>query len=103
MAEKKSPYRIEHLPAAKEAVIRLADRAIAAGIYEDFIRALDMAFEQLQTRPIEWGDAEWSTRKPGGRVFHGISEPLIVKYVVFEAERYVCILNIKPLSRSPLA
>jgi len=103
MSEKKPGYKVDFLPAVKESMFHLAARAAAIGIHEEYVRATRSIIEQLQTRPIEWGDPEWSTRKPGGRVYHGISEPLIVQYVVFEAERYVCIRSINPLPHSPLA
>ena len=104
MAEKNPGYKVDFLPAVKEAMLDLAARAAATGIREDYVQAWRSIIDQLRTRPLEWGDPDWGTRKPGGIVYHGLLRPLLhVQYVVFEAERYVCILNINPLSHSPLA
>jgi len=58
--------------------------------------------ERLETKPLDWGDPEYRTRKKDGQVCHGILYPLIVHYVVFKAERAVVILNIEPLPGSAL-
>src|SRR2546422_510958 len=98
----KPTYKVEHIGPVKEQIRTLAARATAAGTGREYLEAIRRIFAELGTRPIEWGDPEWPTRKEGGLVYHGIAKPLIVKYVVYEAERYVCILNIKALPHSPL-
>ncbi len=99
----KPGYKLEQLGLVKEQIRTLSARATAAGVYPELAPAVQIVYDELRTRPLEWGDPEWSTRRPGGMVYHGIARPLIVQYVVFEAERYVCIMNITPLPHSPLA
>jgi hypothetical protein len=65
--------------------------------------ALKAVFVQLRTRPLDWGDPEYRTRKKGGRVYHGIEAPLVVRYAVFEPDKLVWLLSVRLLPKSPLA
>jgi hypothetical protein len=98
----KPDYKVELIGPAKEQTHTLADRAAAVGIVQEYLQAWNAILTELRTRPREWGDPEWSTRKPGGMVYHGTVDPLFVRYVVYEQERYVCILKVMPMSHSRL-
>ena len=80
----------------------MAAKASASGIKRQFFDALDFIIEQLKNRPDGWGDPEWHTRQPGGVVYHGFHPLLVARYVVFEAERLVILLNLKAMPRSVL-
>jgi hypothetical protein len=57
---------------------------------------------RLESEPQVWGDPERRLNHPGGKVYHALAPPLFVLYAVYEQERLVCILDIKPLPSSPL-
>lgn len=95
-------YRVARTSPVNEQIRALAKKAVSAGIDQEFFRAMREVVEQLQTRPLEWGDPERRTRKKGGWVCHGVRPPVIVYYVVYEPERAVCILRVRPLPGSPL-
>jgi hypothetical protein len=59
--------------------------------------------DHLENRPLEWGDPEYHTKQPGGLVCHGIIDPLFVRFVVYEAQKVVVIINLTPLATSPLS
>lgn len=103
MPRRESDYRVDQLNKVKEQVRALAKKAKSLGILDAIRQTLETIIEQLRTRPLEWGDPERRTRKKGGYVYHGLLPPLFVRYVVFEPERAVCILQIRALPRSPLA
>jgi len=95
MSPSEPPFDIEETSLAKQQLRVLAKNALAGGKLQILASAFTHAVQQLRTRPLEWGDPEYRTRKQGGWVCHGISRPLVISYVVFEAERYVCILSVK--------
>ncbi len=96
-------YRLDRLRKVDEQLQALALKADSLGMHEAFFQALKTVIEHLRTRPLDWGDPERKTRKQGGIVCHGILDPLFVKYVVYETERAVCILQINALPRTPFA
>lgn len=98
----KPGYKVELVGPVKEQSRILAARATAAGIGREYLQAWYAILKELRTRPLEWGDPEWNTRKKGGTVCRGTMWPLVVQFVVYEPERYVCILKIRPMPRSPL-
>jgi hypothetical protein len=102
MAKEGPVYKVDRLRGVDQQIKALAAQAAAAGVSREYAQALRAVIDQLRTRPLDWGDPEWSTRKEGGTVCHGIMAPLIVRYVVFEPERYVCILKITPMPPSRL-
>jgi hypothetical protein len=53
----------------------------------------------LQTEPTTWGDPEYNLHQPGACVYHGIREPVIVKYAVFERDKVVLVMSISVLAR----
>jgi hypothetical protein len=97
-----SSYQLDHTSEFKKQARELGKKAAARGISEAYVRALKRIVAQLSTRPLDWGDPERKTKKQGGWVYHGAEPPLIVYYAVYEHEKAVCLLKIKPLPSSPL-
>ncbi len=98
-----SRYRVEPTGPAKEQMRELIAKPPAGSELQQVVDALKAIVSQLETRPQDWGDPEYQTRKEGGMVCHGIQPPLFVRYVVFEAEKVVCLLQVKALPGSSLA
>jgi hypothetical protein len=92
-----SPYQIDRLPQVDEHLRALGERAARLGILDEYLNALKHAIHRLQAVPLTWGDPAYHTRREGGVVCHAIAPPLVFHYVVFEPERVVCILKVKPL------
>jgi hypothetical protein len=95
-------YRMSRVPRVVQQIEDLANRATERGIRQAFFTALEVALSHLETRPLDWGDPEWRTVAPGGCVCHGCEPPLLVRYVVFEIQREVCLLDVKAISGSSL-
>jgi hypothetical protein len=96
------PFRVDRFPRVNEQIRQLAAKAAAIGKQVELIDALKSVVEQLTTRAVEWGDPMYRTRKSGGRVYQAIRAPVLVRYVVFEAEREVMIMSVTPLPGSYL-
>lgn len=52
----------------------------------------------LRRDPLQWGDPEYGTKKEGGSVCHGVMHPFLVRYVVYELEKAVCILSVESVA-----
>ena len=98
-----STYEVSHVSAVVEQIRELTKKARQAGIQSEFVGAIEAIMEELKMRPLKWGDPEYHPKKPGSCVCHGIRDPLFVQYAVYEPERKVLLLKIKPLPSSPLA
>jgi hypothetical protein len=81
--ENASDYTVDRVPQVDEQIRALVRKSAAAGEVEHVFAALDMMLLQLKTKPLEWGDPEFRTHKPGGLVFHGICPPLLARYAVY--------------------
>src|SRR5438445_10159125 len=92
-----SPYQIDRLPQVDEHLRTLGKRAARLGILGEYLTALRHAIDRLQAAPLTWGNPAYHTHREGGMVCHAIAPPLVFHYVVFEPERVVCILKVKPL------
>lgn len=97
-----SPYQVGKTARVSAQVRELSRRAADAGITAPFVAGLKRMTARLQSDPLGWGDPEFRTKHKGGVKCHAVCSPLVVFYVVFESERQVCILDVKPLSGSPL-
>jgi hypothetical protein len=95
-------YHVDRVPYVDDQIYALAGKAATEPAKQQLTAALKTALQQLERRPLEWGDPERKTRKKGGVVCHGICAPILVRYVVFEAEHAVIILGINPLPGSGL-
>ena len=96
------PFAIGQLPIVLSQVRTLAQKAMATGALRELRTAVVAMIEELRTRPLQWDDPESHPRKQGSLVCHGIVSPLFVRYVVYEPERVVIVLEIRPLPGSGL-
>lgn len=95
-------YIVDRLPEVTEQIRRLVARAKQIGMATQILDTLEAIVSKLESTPLEWGDPEYTTKKSGGLVLHGLLFPLVVKYVVFQEHRVVCILGIRVFPRHPL-
>ena len=105
MVESSEPpgkYIVDRLPAVTVQIRQFIERAIKLGTGEQVLDVIQHIVQNLETRPLEWGDPEYATKHGGGLVLHGIQFPFIVRYVTFQRERVVCILKLKVFPRHPL-
>jgi hypothetical protein len=100
--KEESDFHVDRLKKVDEEMTSLAEKAASLGIRKELVQSLKTVVEQLRTRPLDWGDPVRRTRKKGGLVCRGVLPLLVTHYVVFEAERAVCILSIRPFPGSPL-
>ena len=96
-------YRVDPTGPANQQIRDLIAKAAAGSGRQYVADALEAVFSQLKTRPADWGDPLWRTRKEGGMVYHAIQAFLFVRYVVFEPEKVVWLLDVRALSNPPLA
>ena len=90
-------YTIGRFAGIDARIQELADQAKKLGIGKPYKDAWRQILSNLQTRPMEWGDPEYNTKKPGGVVCHGIIEPVLVRFSVFESEQMVLIFDVQLL------
>jgi hypothetical protein len=92
-------YRVARLPRVAQQIRALAKAAAPLGIKEKLIAALEYLDEQLHSSPLVLGNPIHSTKKEGGVVCVGVIEPIAVRFAVFETEKVVFLLDVKPLTR----
>ena len=101
MAEEYTPrYELDRASEVDRQVRDLAARAVALGMREQFFAALKTVIRRLEQDPADWGDPERLTRRPGGMVYHANSPPLLVRYIVYQPERVVCLLSVRAMPGS---
>jgi mRNA-degrading endonuclease RelE of RelBE toxin-antitoxin system len=96
-------YKVDRTPAVNHQLRDLADRAKAQRIHQAYLDALREMLSELQTRPLEWGDPQYKTKHAGGIVCHATPWPILVRYAVYQNEKIVMIIQIRPRADSPLA
>lgn len=96
-------YTVTKLSPVAAQVRVLMARAAELGIHQRVADAMQRINDHLVNHPLEWGDPEFRLVHEGGIVCHAIEDPFAVRFAVYETEKVVCLLNIVPLSRSPLA
>ena|SRR5438128_7780621 len=92
-------FRLTTMPRADQEVRDLLRRAASLGITKELIDALKAVTSHLRMKPTEIGDPARRTRKQGGMVYSLVVEPVFIQYAVFEREKTVFLLDVKPLSR----
>jgi hypothetical protein len=90
-------YKVAKFPAVDQQIIALVEQAAAAGIRQIVVASLEEMVLHLQTHPLHWGDPEYHTNAPGGVVCRAVLDPIIVRYMVFEAQYTVFICDIRPM------
>lgn len=97
------PYRLEETPKFMQQLRELSKKAQKRGLARQLADALQELVDRLQTAPAQWGDPEWPPKKEGSCVYHRVVGSLWVKYVVFENEKLVGLLDVRAMPRSSLA
>jgi hypothetical protein len=98
-----SLYTVDRLAKVADQIRQLGQRAAALGITAELVGALRAIVHKLETKPHTWGEPRHHTQLVGGLVREAIQAPLRVHYVVYEVQRAVLILNLRPLPSHPLA
>jgi hypothetical protein len=91
------PYRVSQLVEATRQLRSILACAKARGMLDTTADAITTAIRHLKTDPSNWGDPLHRTKKVGGMVRRGFISPVIVHFAVYEAERSVLVLSVKPL------
>jgi hypothetical protein len=99
-AKEEAPYKIEYMGPVKAQIRDLVLKASALNKQQEVLDALRIIVHQLRTRPLEWGEPKHRTRHPGGLVCLGIRRPLRVRFVTYDAEKVVCLLEVRALAES---
>jgi hypothetical protein len=92
-------YRVARMPHVAKQMRDLAKKAALLGIKAELIAALESLDEQLRSSPLALGNPVHRTKKRGGVVCVGVIEPISVRFAVFESEKAVFLLDVKPLTR----
>lgn len=95
-------YKLRHLPAAAQQINDLAKIAAGRGLKTLLLASLTEVVGRLQSEPSSWGDPQYNLHKPGACMYSGILDPVIVNYVVFEHEKIVLVVKVRPLPNSGL-
>jgi hypothetical protein len=90
-------FKVAQYPGVAEQIQALAEEATLAGIKQIYLDALRQMVRHLESNPLGWGDPEYRTNLEGGVVCHAIIDPLIVRFVVFEAQNVVFVREIRRL------
>jgi hypothetical protein len=89
-----STYTVSWVPKALTQAKDLLLRAKSIGIFDEVAQALLAAELKLTTMPLEWGDALYRAKLPGGLVCRGHQPPIYLHYVVYEAQRVVIVHDV---------
>jgi hypothetical protein len=77
-------------------------RAVELGLAEEFAKTVRTVKENLQSRPLTWGDPLYHLRSLRLLIFRAIQDMLLISYGVHEEKRIVFIRQFKLVSGSPL-
>src|SRR5882724_683248 len=95
-------FKVGHLDKALKRLHELEQRAKTLGIAKQLAITLEQIADRLERAPLEWGEPQYHTILPGGVVRHAVWEGLSVRFVAYEQQRVVLILDIVPLASHPL-
>jgi len=98
-----SGYFVDRVGKVVDQIRVLVQRRIVSGQQTALASAWTSVLGHLRRDPAGWGDPLYRTQLEGGMICRGIVPPLIVRYVVYEPERIVWILDVQPLPGHPLA
>jgi hypothetical protein len=91
------PYKVGRFAGVPKQMRALADYAALAGIRQAYLDALKRMLAHLEQDPLAWGDPLYRIKHKSGVVCHVCMEPIAVRYVVFEEEQSVLIIDIRPV------
>jgi hypothetical protein len=94
------PYRVGRNRIVNEQIKVLAAAAKKLGVGQLYRDALLAIVKELTDRPLEFGDPDYRMVTKDGIYCHGVHQPLLVRYVVFETEQTVQIIEVKPFPGS---
>jgi hypothetical protein len=97
------PFMVGRNANVNDQIKALADAAAGLGLSQTFRDAVLKIVDALTNRPLEFGDPEYRTKFVDGVICHGVYQPLLVRYAVFETAQIVQILEIKAFPGSALA
>jgi hypothetical protein len=97
------PFRLSIIPACRERIQSLANRAMAAGLGPLFARTLTEMRRQLESRPREWGDPNYRFHGLGAISYLRVEGWFRVVYAVDESQPVVFLREVEPLPGNPLA
>ena len=92
-------FKLFVMPRANQQTRDLLQKAFSLGFRDELITTLKTSHDELRSAPEALGDPAHRTRKQGGRVYGAVVEPIYIRYAVFEHEKMVFLLDVKPLSR----
>lgn len=92
-------FRLITMPRADQQVRELLFRATSVEFRNKLIDVLRTVADNLRTAPAVVGDPLHKTRKKGGMVYGAVVQQVFIRFAVFEAEKAVFLLEVKPLSR----
>ena len=96
-------FKVGHLNKAKKRLHELEQRAKALGLSKQLAKSLREITDRLEFAPLEWGEPHYHTILPGGVVRHAVWEGLSVRFVAYEQQRLVFLIDILPLANHPLS
>ncbi len=102
MTSSSGGYQVDRLPRVLSQIRELAKRAAKAGVQQLYLDSLMESVRKLREGPLSFADPVYNTQKEGGVTCHAIEGPLVVHCVVYQIEKVVLVLDIKPLPGSKL-
>ncbi len=71
--------------------------AEAAGLEAEYLRLLHSMVDELERRPLEWGDPQFDLLEMGLTVYHRMVDRFTVQYAVDPARRIVYLRRVELL------
>ena len=95
-------FKVDRLPHVSRQIRQLGEKAKAYGVLTEFLNVLKENLGILGDEPLKWGDPEYHPIAKGSTVCHGVLDPLLVQFAVFELEHKVMIMQVKVIPNSIL-
>lgn len=95
-------YTVVPIPDALERMRDWGQPAVRLGLGDWYMRSMRHVDQQLQVRPVPWGDPLFDYHEARLHVFQANHENFIVTYAVHFDRRIVFLRNLELLDGSPL-
>jgi hypothetical protein len=102
MASGPAPFTVDRVPQVDRRIRDLAGHAKSKGILSEFLNTLTSIVEKLERDPLGWGDPEYHPESKKSTVCHGVHGGVFTRFVVFEDERLVILLELTVMPHSEL-
>jgi hypothetical protein len=89
-------FKVDSMARAADETEALYERAQTVGRGDELMATLRHIFRRLKQDPAQFGDPQIKTLLPGGMICHAIHDGLYVRFAVYENERVVLILSVRP-------